>query len=523
MSRRLIVLAMTTSVAAVYLLRLDDIGGLYKDDAYYMVLAKALAQGDGFALISSAAAPILPAFPPGFPLLLAPVFAVWPVYPDNLPWLKLISIVAMVGAGVLTFQYLARYRGVTPGKAATIALLTALTPGFVFLATSTVMAECAFTFALMASAVAIERAGASESRRSLLVAGVIVTAALLIRSAGVALVVAGAAFLLGKRGWRAAAGFGMMCAVAYLPWMSYAAAHTPTPEEREAHGGAAAQTYSALLQTRSGGDGVIGLDEVPKRVLQNIKNVFAHDMGAVIFPAGYRDAVESGTEVFMLSGETGLRAGSMGLGAPVMVLSTGVSLLVLLGAVVMARRGAGVAEFVCICTLAMVVLLPARTYRYVLPITPFLISYFLTGVEALSARLRAGSEPSAFRITAALLLFFLAAEHGRYVWQKLTGPPPPWIQDGREVRLVTDFVNLHVPPGSPAVSTNPALLYLLTGHKAVAYVDPLMRWSQWRESGYRYAVALHAVEKPADSLGSRLLYETPKLRLWVVDFGSGPR
>ena len=48
--------------------------GLFTDDALFIVLAKSLAQGDGFRLISSTT-PILPAYPPGFPMLLAPL--VW--------------------------------------------------------------------------------------------------------------------------------------------------------------------------------------------------------------------------------------------------------------------------------------------------------------------------------------------------------------------------------------------------------------------------------------------------------------
>ena len=67
--------ARCAGVCAVYLLRLDAAAGLFVDDACYIVLAKSLAQGDGFRLISSATTPILPAFPPGFPMLLAPV--VW--------------------------------------------------------------------------------------------------------------------------------------------------------------------------------------------------------------------------------------------------------------------------------------------------------------------------------------------------------------------------------------------------------------------------------------------------------------
>ena len=515
---------MTLLVVAVYMLRLDDVAGLYKDDAYYMVLAKSLARGDGYALISSAATPIMPAFPPGFPLLLAPVFAMVPQYPGNLFWLKLISIASMIGTGALTYRYFAGDREIERGKAATIALLTVLTPGFVFLATSTVMAECVFTLALIASAVTIERVAhardAGQSRFGIVVAALTTTAAWLIRSAGLALVAGGALFLWYRRGWRAAAGFVAVCAISYAPWVLYSIAHAPTSAERAAHGGAAVYSYAELLQTQQGGDvssSRVGLGEVPVRVWTQFVNVFGHDLGAVVFPAGYRDAAESGLEVFMLSGETGMNAGSMGLGTPVVVLSISVSLMMIVGALVVARRRMGVAEFFCVFTIAMVLLLPGRTYRYVLPIAPFLIGYFLIGVEATAVRLRAGSGSSAFRIAAACLLSFLAVEHGRYLWQKVNGPAPPWIQDGREVRGVTDFMNLQVPGEGASVSTNPALVYLLTGHKAVAYVDPNERWERWRASGIRYAVALHAVPKPSRRFGYQVLYESPRLRLWVLE------
>ena len=152
MTRRLTTAAIIAAVAAVYLLRLDHAAGLYVDDAWYIVLAKALAGGDGYRLISSAATPILPAFPPGFALLLSPVFAIHPSYPGNLLWLKAVSIAAMLGVGIVTYLYLLRYRSTAAPHAAAVAVITALTPAFVFLATSTVMAECAFTLAQLATA-----------------------------------------------------------------------------------------------------------------------------------------------------------------------------------------------------------------------------------------------------------------------------------------------------------------------------------------------------------------------------------
>ena len=99
-------LAIGAAFAALYVLRLDDVAGVYVDDAYYVVLAQAIARGQGYALISSAVGPILPAFPPGFALLLAPVIAVTPEFPGNIAALKTVSIAAMLGVAALTYRYL---------------------------------------------------------------------------------------------------------------------------------------------------------------------------------------------------------------------------------------------------------------------------------------------------------------------------------------------------------------------------------------------------------------------------------
>jgi len=79
--RRVGAAAAIAAVAAVYVLRLDSAAGLYVDDAWYIVLAESLWRGEGFRLISSATTPILPAFPPGFPLILAPIVGLFPSFP----------------------------------------------------------------------------------------------------------------------------------------------------------------------------------------------------------------------------------------------------------------------------------------------------------------------------------------------------------------------------------------------------------------------------------------------------------
>ena len=153
-------------------------------------------------------------------------------------------------------------------------------------------------------------------------------------------------------------------------------------------------------------------------------------------------------------------------------------------------------------------------FRYLLPIVPFLIGYFLVGVHSIAARVR-DAGPPAFRIASGCLLFFILIEHGQYIWMKGQEAAPVWIRDGREVRAVTDFVNQRVPAGATAASTNPGLVYLATGRKAVVYIDPDERWAQWQAAGIRYVVALHAVPQPSPALGYSVVFESPRLRLWV--------
>lgn len=519
MKRLLAGVATLAVVIAVYGLRLDGTAGLYKDDAYYVVLARAIAEGRGYSLISSATAPVLPAFPPGFALLLTPIVAAVPDFADNVRWLKALSIIAMIATGVLTFQYF-RGRGISDGRAAAIAVITALTPGFVFLATSTVMSECAFTLAMLGGAVAIERtdrgARESSSRVAIVPAGIASTAAWLIRGSGIAIVAGAVAFLLWKRRWRAAAGFAVVCAICYLPWYAYSATHQSPEAARAAHGGDIVRYYHSPLVSKPG-EPPIEAGIVSSRIATNFVNVFFRDMGAVIIPGGYRRADESGLEVFLLAASSGPRAGSMGIGPAFYAVSGMASLFVIAGAFAMARRRIGVAEFFCVATIAMLLLIASHSFRYLLPIVPFLVGYFLVGIESVAARVRAAAGPSAFRIAAGCLLFFLMIEHGQYIWLKAQEPPPIWIRDGREVRAVTDFVNQRLPVDAEAASTNPALLYLTTGRKAVVYIDPDERWAQWKAEGIRYVVALHAVPQPSPTLGYRVIFESPRLGLWVLD------
>ena len=528
MSRRIAAVVAAAAVLAVYLLRLDDSAGLFVDDAWYIVLATALSRGEGFRLVSSAVTPILPAFPPGFSAILAPIVAITPEFPDNVPALKSVSIAAMVGAGAATYRYLVRYRSAPAAVALTIAVITTLLPSFVFLATSTVMAEAVFTFGQLCVALSIERAAREPNARGhtdVVLCGAIAGATLLVRLAGIAGIAAGALYLWHRRRARSAIVFATVTAVCYLPWAIYSVAQRDAQQEHRVHGGSVSYGYDELLLMRYGGEarsGRVNLTDLLDRIATNLVNIAGRDVGAFILPSAYRGAAESGQEVFGMSGDTGIRASSMGGSIGILSISLAISATAVVGFVAVIRRQLTVAECIVSLTIAMVALVPALTFRYVLPLAPFILFYFFCGVEVVvnTVRRRAWSFGAPFRITAAIVLLLVTWEHAQYVWSARFGPAPAWLQQYEDTRLVTDWMNEHLHAEGFVASNNPGLVYLATGRKGVSMGDARTRFKEWQALGVRYAAALQVAPKLPASLGSRPLYESPRLKLWVSELPS---
>lgn len=524
MTRRVWGALVIATVSLVYLVRLDRTAGLLIDDAWYLVLAKALASGEGYRLISSATVPLMPAFPPGFPVLLAPVFAILPDFPDNLLLLKLISIAAMAGVGVATHHYLTHVRPVEPWVAAAVTVATLLTPALVFLATSTVMAEAAFMLMQLVAVILLDRSRhdpPADVRRTVL-AGVAVAAAVLIRFAGAALFLGGALYLLHQRAWRRLAMFAGTGALCLAPWLLYSAASAPSAEQSLSHGGTIAYAYSDLLAMRragSGDGGRAGLTEWPARVMRNAVNVFGRDVGGVFVPGLYRGAGESGEETVSIGGA----GASMGSALGTMVVSFGLSGVVLLGLIVNLRSRWSAADTLVVASFAMILLVSTRTFRYLLPLAPFLWLYLAMGVRSLAGlveRLHGSARPNQVALHRVIFLSLIALQlqdHVQYARLNAADPPAAhWRLDARAVDEALAWVEGNLPAGAPLASTNPGLVYLRTGRTGVVSAAPESHVDDWRAIGIHYMVALQPMALPPKSLGFRKLYEHQ--RLWVVEF-----
>jgi hypothetical protein len=508
-SRRWLLLAGSALTLAVYGVRLNHVAGLYVDDAWYVLLGQSIATGQGYHLINAptpAMAAILPAFPPGFPLVLALVMTVTSAFPANVLYLKLISVVAMFGVGMLAAEYY-RQRGVPASFAFGLALAVVLTPAFVWLATSTVMSEPLFTLALVGAVVLV------ANERPVL-GGVTAAAAALVRSAGLPVVAAVALWYAVRRDWRSAGGFILPAVVMLLPWAIYAHLHATPIELRLQHGGAHVFTYGEQFWMRRAGEidsGRITWTDIPARVASAGVDIFGRDVGAIVLPELYRPPIESGEETLSVGGKrTDLSMGSMGNATGTLVISGLLSLVALVGFVACCRRNANVSEYVVPFCLVPIVLFPHWAYRLVLPLAPFLYFYLLAGVRAMTA-----SWMRVARIAIACVLVLHVIDHARY---RLRVDDAVWMQDARETDEVLDWMQHTLTERGGVASTNPALIYLRTGRRGVAIDDARARWSMWRSQGIRYVVSLErSVELPDRSLPYRVLFRTARSGMWVVE------
>ncbi len=491
-------------VGAIYLLRLDGVAGLIKDDAWYILLAKALATGQGYKLISSAAAQILPTVPPGFPALLAPVFWINPSFPDNVWLLKLVSIAALAIAAVACYFDFTRHRQVDPPTAVALVAIVFLTPAIVFLATSTVMSDCVFLAFQLVAVVAIERAVRDDpSHAATAVAAAILTAiTYLVRITGLALIAAALGYFVTRRRYREAAIFAAVVLISVMPWELYARSHQPTAQDRDSHGGSIAYPYIDLVSRQGADRGTpLGAGIQIRRAFYNVAGVATRDIGALLLPMLYRGADESGEEVISV-GEAG--RGSMGSATGTAIVSLAFVAVMAIG-IWRARALLSLPVLLMAATVAMIASVGSLTFRYLVPLTPFVVLYVSRGIPY----------KPAVRVLIATLLAFQLIDHAGYLVARSQGRAD-WLADNAEVGEVLS--RLTSDPGDAAVaSTNPALVYLRTGRKGIYAIDPDANWERWRSWNVNYVAALQPLQLPSHARQSPTLFKTGRKGLWLVE------
>ena len=238
--------AALTLVAAMHAIEPLPIGVFY-DDAQYLVLAKALATGQGYRFINLPGAPLATHFPPGYPAFLALLWRIAPAFPENVALFKFANAVLLAAVGALAGALARRTLGLTRPLAAAAALAGTVTiPSLVL--SSAVMSEPLFLALLIpllvwAERVTMEEPAPGSLRRAALL-GAAIAAVALVRTHGIALAGAVVLTYVARRRHREAAACAAATLIGISPWLLWVATHNDAlpPLVRGAYG-----SYTAWL------------------------------------------------------------------------------------------------------------------------------------------------------------------------------------------------------------------------------------------------------------------------------------
>jgi hypothetical protein len=496
---------------------------MFRDDAWYALLGKAIASGNGYSLINAPNPGITPIYPPFFPFLLSLVFRAIPAFPENLFYLKLVSIMAMFGAGILAYIYF-KQGECSHNLSIILAQLVVLSPGLVFIATSSLMSECVFTLVCLGSIVMVEHVVTDTRVKSqyplIILAGVLLSATFLTRSIAITLLISSFLYLVMKRKMALLPVFALTTALIIGSWLIYSRIHRPTLQQRAEVNSYILVPYSEHFWDRTAGltsEGKITIFELPARIVSNIVSVITLDLGGVVIPSFF-PALNQGLAERYHQYQT--------------VISLLALLLVTLGYLDSIRSNLTLSEIFTPFYILVVLAWPFPPYRFLLPILPIFLLYLIRGwrrVIILHSRLllqglgskKINSENSLIGM-AFVLLIFTVYSNTIYINRKfstIVNETPKWIRIFDETEQILNWVKFNTSKDSRIATENPALVHLYSGNKTVTYDNPTQNWELWKNLSIRYYVSVLPGQSSANNSNFKLVYNTSgPIKLKVLDF-----
>ena len=418
--------------------------GLFHDDGIYAVVAKSLAQGDGYRIISLPGAPAETKYPPLYSFLLSWLWRAAPDFPGNIGALKVLNIAVLLAIFLMATAFYRRYFPQSSLGALIFALLVTGNP-ILFTFTDFVLSDLLFVFfALAALTLCADQSASSTSFARIVVLGAVVGLACLTRLAAVPLVLAGALHAFLRRGWRGSLGFLLIVALLLAPWFLWVG-HSPLPANDSLY------AYYAFYTL-----GKTGLNDFSAWL----------GMHTTIALANMRYL----TDAFQLLYLTPLMPG---LG-PVLIVLTAVGMLVSV------RRSELANWSFFLSSIALLLFWPFHPARYAAPLVPLLILFVFRGMQALEQWIDAKAGEYALAALAgklvwipALLIFILNG-----VWlsgyllirdeqttRSVFGRRLPFAWSGFEETFA--WVRQHAPAGALLATAYDPMYYLYTGRRTI--------------------------------------------------------
>jgi hypothetical protein len=408
--------------------------GVFYDDAHYVILGRALALGDGYRYINVPGSPAATHFPPGYPALLALLWKISPVFPENIALFKMTNVVLLGVVAFVVFRAAQVLGGLRVPGATVVALASTITIPSLVLGSS-VMSEMLFLALLIPFLLKAEDAMGHDGLARAALLGSAAGVLCLVRSHGVALLPAVAiAYSLQRRHREAlvCAGFAVLV---LLPWFLWVRQHDPLlPEPLRGQYG----SYTAWLLDgfRAGGVGL----------------VFAtlRDNAVTAFIALARSFNAPSTQALDA------------------VAATAVLTLLAAGAVDLAKRATVTVLFTAVY-LGITLVWPFSPLRFLWGIWPILILLMVCGVRRLwsapatgrAPRLRRGVAVVAATIAIVGALNFNVRGYMNAWWATVSRSFTPRIRS----QLV--WVSEKTRPTDVVVTDDDGAVYLYTGRRAL--------------------------------------------------------
>ena len=408
--------------------------GVFQDDAIYVVLAKALASGEGFRMINMPGAPHATHFPPGYPLLLAALWKLYPAFPDNIVAFKFVNALFLACTAFGTYR-LSRTRLDLGPAGAAIAAMVGTVSVVVLVITGVVLSEPLFMALMMPTLLVTERAAERGDLRTAAIAGALIGVLALVRTVGVFALPAALIVLVARRHLRAAATLGIVALAFIVPWQLWVAAYQgempgPFVGKYGAYGPWLAEGY------RAG-----GLSFATAVLAKNASELFGF-LGYVTLPVPpvFPRLVSLGTVLAM----TGL------------------------GAVVMRRRIPVTALF--LLTYGAVILVwPFEPMRFALVWWPVLAALFVAGVRTIWFWRPQPTSARTLRVAGLVCVTVVLAGYAVY---NMRGVRQKWwlnIQSDAATRAkpLAEWVARSTRPADVLITDHDLIVYLYPGRRAI--------------------------------------------------------
>ncbi len=191
--------------------------GVWHDDGVYVLLSRALANGEGLRYTGVPGAFLAPKFPPLYPLVLAPVWIISPSFPENAAFFGAVNLLFLAVSGGLMMAYLRQRLDLSAGLAGVVVGLAVISP-VLWRVAMIPLSEPLFLLTMILALWAGSRMENKESAGRLalfLIAGGL---ALHTRSLGIAVLLGGAGALFFRRRWKDGVWTLLGSVAVALPW-----------------------------------------------------------------------------------------------------------------------------------------------------------------------------------------------------------------------------------------------------------------------------------------------------------------